>query len=79
MSILNATKARSNFYKLIEETIKNHEPTFITGKKGNVVMLSEEDYKSMEETLHLSSIPGMEKKIVEGINTPLDECVTDDE
>ena len=79
MSILNATKARSNFYKLIEETIKTHEPTFITGKKGNVVLLSEEDYKSMEETLHLSSIPGMEKKIVEGINTPLDECVTDDE
>lgn len=79
MSIINATSARDNFYKLMEETVMTHEPTFITGKKGNVVMISEEDYKAMEETLYLSSIPGMEKKIVDGINAPLDECVEDDD
>ena len=79
MSIINATSARDNFYKLMEETVMTHEPTFITGKNGNVVMLSEEDYKAMEETLYLVSIPGMEKKIVDGINTPLEETVEDDE
>lgn len=79
MSIINATKARANFYKLMEETITSHEPTFITGKKGNAVLISEEDYKAMEETIYLSSIPGMKEKIIEGMNTPLDECITDDE
>lgn len=79
MSIINATKARANFYKLMEETITSHEPTFITGKKGNVVLISEEDYKAMEETIYLSSIPGMKEKLIEGMNTPLDECITDDE
>ncbi len=79
MSITNATSARANFYKLMEETIMTHEPAFITGKNGNVVMLSEEDYKAMEETLYLASVPGMEKKIVDGINTPLEETVEDDE
>lgn len=79
MAILNPSKARDNFYKLLEQTVLTHEPTFITGKKGNVVMISEEDYKSMEETIYLSSIPGMKEKIIEGMNTPLDECVEDDE
>ncbi len=77
MSILNATTARKNFFKLIEEAITTHEPVYITGKSGNVVVLSEEDYKSMRETLYLCSIPNMREKIIEGINTPLDDCVED--
>ena len=77
MPIINATKARTNFYKIIEETLTFNEPTVITGKKGNVVMISEEDYRAMEETLYISSIPGMEKKIVDGINEPLEECIED--
>jgi prevent-host-death family protein len=77
MSILNATTARNNFFKLIEEVLTTHEPIFITGKKGNVVVLSEEDYRAIQETLYLSSVPGMREKIINGINTPLDKCVED--
>ena len=77
MSIVNATTARNNFFKLIEEVITTHEPVYITGKTGNVIMLSEDDYRSIQETLNLCSVPGMREKIVEGLNTPLEECVED--
>jgi antitoxin YefM len=77
MSIVNATTARNNFFKLMEEVITTHEPVYITGKTGNVIMLSEEDYRSIQETLYLCSISGMREKIVAGLNTPLGECVED--
>lgn len=77
MSILNATNARKNFFKLMDETITTHEPVYVTGKNGNVVMLSEEDYKSIQETMYLCSLPGMREKIIKGLNTPLTECVQD--
>jgi len=77
MPIVNATNARANFYKIVDETLRFSEPTIITSKKGNVVMLSEDDYKAMEETLYLTSIPGMEKKIIDGINENLDVCAED--
>lgn len=79
MSIMNPSKARENFYKLLEQTVVSHEPTHITGKHGNVVMVSEEDYKAMEETMYLLSIAGMREKLIDGKNTPLDDCVVDDE
>lgn len=77
MSIFNATTARSKFFKLIEEVIETHEPVYVTGKKGNVVILSEEDWRSIQETLYLDSIPGMKEKIIKGLQTPLDECLED--
>jgi antitoxin YefM len=77
MTIVNATNARKNFYKLIEEVRETHEPLYVTGKTGNVVMLSEEDYRSIQETLYLSSVPTMREKIMEGLNTPLEECIED--
>lgn len=77
MTILNATSARKNFFKLMKDTVTTHEPIYITGKKGNVVVLSEEDFRSMQETLYLSSIPGMRKKIINGLKVPLDELVED--
>ncbi len=79
MSIINATKARTNFFKLLDEVITTHEPVYVTGKTGNVVMLSEEDFRSIQETLYLCSIPGMREKIIEGLNTPLEDCVEDDD
>ncbi|OUO92580.1 type II toxin-antitoxin system Phd/YefM family antitoxin [Cloacibacillus sp. An23] len=75
--IINATAARQNLYNVIDEVITTEEPTFITSKKGNVVMLSENDYKAINETLYLLSIPGMREKLIDGLNTPLDECVED--
>lgn len=75
MPIVNATNARNNFFKLIETALATHEPVYVTTKSGNVVLLSEEDYRSIQETLYLCSLPGMKEKIIQGIETPLDDCV----
>ena len=74
MTTLTASKAREKLYKLLDETAMSHEPIFITGKRHNAVLLSEEDWRSIEETLHLLSVPEMRESIKEGLNTPLDEC-----
>ena len=73
MTTLNATEARSRLYALIDETSDSHEPILITGKRGNAVLLAEEDWNAINETLHLLSIPGMRESIREGLATPLDE------
>ena len=75
MKIINVTNARANLYKLLEETNKSHEPVQITGKKNNAVLVSEEDWESIQETLYLTSISGMRESIIEGMNTPVDECI----
>lgn len=77
MSILNATTARKRFFSLLEEAVTTREPIFVTGKTGNVVIVSEKDWKGIQETLYLVSIPGMREKIINGINIPLEECVED--
>ncbi len=69
MSTLTATEARANLYKLIEKTLQSHEPVVITGKKGNAVLLSEEDWNAVTETLYLLSVPGMRESIREGMET----------
>lgn len=74
MTILNATEARSKLYSLIDETAETHQPIIITGKRGNAVLVSEEDWKSISETLYLLSIPGMRESINKGINEPLTQC-----
>lgn len=74
MTILSATEARSNLYRLIDQTSTSHEPIIITGKRGNAVLLSEEDWKSIQETMFLLSIPGMRESIREGLETPIDGC-----
>jgi len=74
MNIINATNARKNLYRLIEEVSKSHEPIHITSKKGSAVLISEEDWKAIQETLYLLSIPGMRESIKEGMNTPIEEC-----
>ncbi len=75
MKTINVTNARANLYKLLEETSKSHEPVQITGKNTNGVLLSEEDWRSIQETLYLVSIPGMRESIMEGMKTPIDECL----
>lgn len=74
MTILNATEARSRLYSLIDEAASTHQPIVITGKRGNAVLLSEEDWNAISETLHLMSIPGMRESIKEGMETPVSEC-----
>ncbi len=79
MQIMNATSFRRNIFSAMEQTIKYNEPVCITGKAGNAVLLSEEDYNDLIATLELCAVPGMQKRIVDGVNTPLDECLSDDE
>ncbi len=74
MTILNATEARSKLYTLIDETTKTHQPIIITGKRGNAVLVSEEDWNSIAETLHLLSVPGMRESIKEGMKEDLSKC-----
>ena len=73
MTTLNATEARANLYKLIDETLTTHQPIRITGKRGNAVLLSEDDWRSVEETLFLLSIPGMRESIREGMAEDIKE------
>lgn len=74
MTTTNITQARSDFFKLAERIVKFNDTINVTTKDGSFVMMSEEDYNSLMETLYLYSIPGMRESIEEGINTPLSEC-----
>ncbi len=74
MPTLTATEARSKLYRLIDETASSHEPIVITGKRGNAVLISEDDWRSIQETLHLLNIPGMRDSIRKGLSTPIEEC-----
>ncbi len=72
---VNITQFRKDIFALMDQTIRFNEPINITTKNGNAVVLSEEDYNSMVETLYLISVPGLKDSIVEGMKTPLSECV----
>lgn len=76
---INITNFRKNIFAMIENTIRYNEPVNISTKDGNVVLLSEEEYRGMEETLQLLSNPEMKQKLTEGKNTPLSDCIPEDE
>lgn len=77
MTTITASEARSNLYRLIDDATASHQPVLITGKRSNAILLSEQDWAAVQETLYLLSIPGMRESIVEGLNTPPDECATE--
>ena len=74
MPTLSATKARTKLYRLIDQTSASHEPILITGKRGNAVLISEDDWRSIQETIFLLNIPGMRESIREGLATPIEDC-----
>jgi len=73
MKAITVTKARSDLYKLLDETAQSHEPVQITGKRANAVLVSEDDWRAIQETLYLLSVPGMRESIREGLEIPLEE------
>ena len=75
----NITNFRKNIFAILEQTIKYNEPVNIITKSGNAVIISEEDYNGLMETLYLSSIPNIKEKIIDGMNTPLNECIPENE
>ena len=75
MKTITASEARANLYKLLDETAVTSEPVQITGKRANAVLISLEDWRAIQETLHLLSIPGMRASIRKGMATPVKECL----
>lgn len=76
---INITNFRKNLFGLLEQTIKYNEPVNISTKDGNAVIISESDYNGLMETLYLSSMPELKQQIVEGMRTPLNECIPESE
>jgi prevent-host-death family protein len=72
MSVLTASDARSNLYRLIDQANESHEPIIISGKRNNAVLIAEDDWKALQETLFLISIPGMKESILSGMAEPLE-------
>jgi prevent-host-death family protein len=73
MTSIRATHARTKLYQLLDEAANSHEPIKITGKRANGVLVSEEDWRSIQETLYLLSIPGMRESIRKGMKEPLEK------
>jgi len=71
MTSVSVTEARKRLYALIDEVGQSHEPVQINGKRGNAVLLSEDDWRAIQETLHPRAIPGMRESILEGMATAL--------
>jgi antitoxin YefM len=74
MKTVNVSEARANLYRLLDEVAESHKPAIITGKRSNGILISEEDWNSIQETLHLLSIPGMRESIRAGLETPIEKC-----
>jgi len=74
MTILNVTEARSKLYSLIDETANTHQPIIIKGKRSNAILVSEEDWNAISETLFLLSVPNMRESIQTGLKESLELC-----
>ena len=74
MNSITVTDAQKTLYKLIDETADSHEPVLISGNEANAVLISEEDWNAVNEPLDLLSIQGMRESIIEGLQTPLEDC-----
>ncbi len=74
MTSITVTEARKRLFQLLDETNKSHKPIHITGKRGGAVLISEDDWNSIEETLYLLSIPKMRESIKKGLKTPVSKC-----
>jgi antitoxin YefM len=74
MTVLSTTEASAKLQEVLDDAASSHEPVQITGENGSAVLVAEEDWRAIQETLHLLSIPGMRESIREGLKTPLSEC-----
>jgi len=75
MTTLTASQARVRLYKLLDQAASSHEPIQITGRRANAVLVSEEDWRSIQETLYLLSVPGMRASIRKGLKEPVEKCL----
>ena len=77
METVTVSGARDRLYRLLDEVEESREPVLITGKRGNAVLVPEEDWRAIQETLYLLSIPGMRQSIRKGMATPVSKCATE--
>ncbi|GCL49802.1 prevent-host-death family protein [Microcystis aeruginosa NIES-3804] len=75
MKIVTVTEAKEQIDELVNDTNDNHQPILLSGTKNNAILIAEEDWNSIQETLYLYSIPGMVDSIIEGGNTSIEDCV----
>ena len=77
MTTMTATEARKNLYNLLDDVACSHEPIQIAGKRNSAVLVSEDDWNAVQETLYLTGVPGMRESIRKGLKTPVEKCVKD--
>lgn len=77
MTVLSVTEARKALYSLIDDVALSRDPIQIVGKRNTAVLIAEDDWRAIQETLYLTSIPGMRESIQSGLDTPMDECSKD--
>ncbi len=77
MNSITATEARKQLYTLLDNIAESHHPIQITGKRSSAILISEEDWRAIQETLFLQSIPGMKASMKKGLKTPVDKCSTE--
>jgi len=76
MTTLTASQARTRLYRLLDEAAESHEPIQISGKRHNAVLVSEEDWRAIQETLYLVSLPGMRESLRKGMRTSVGKCAS---
>ncbi len=77
MEIYTTSQARANLFKIIDHTVKYHEATYIIGKRGKAVLIPEEDYRALMETLHITSVPGLKDSILKASAEPIETFAED--
>lgn len=77
METVTVSGARGRLYRLVDEVAASREPVLITGQRANAVLVAEEDWRAIQETLYLLSVPGMRESIREGMATPVSDCATE--
>ena len=80
MNAITATKARANLFSIISFVNDNSQPITLTNSKGkNAILIGEDDWNAIQETIYLNSVPGMAASLMQGKNTPLEECLSENE
>ena len=79
MPVLTVTDARKNLFGLVDEIANDHRGYCIVGKRNKAVLISMEDWNAIQETMYLNSVPGMAESLEKGKNTPLEDCLSEDE
>ena len=77
MKIYTTSQARTNLFGILEYTAQSHDPVYVVGKHNKAVILAEEDYRAIIETLYISSIPGLKESILKSRDEPLESCTED--